>query len=372
MFSIKIDSRKNRERRWAQDLLPITVQPRLAIGPVDDPYEREAERVADQVMRMPAPAIQRAPLQIQRCGKCAKATRIEDMCPSCAAKARADGLLQRDAAGAVPEVTTEVESNIGAMRGGGQPLDAGLRAFMEPRFGHDFGNVRVHTNARAASTATAVNALAFTTGRDVVFGTGQYQPGTDAGKRLIAHELTHVVQQDAGLSSHVRSFVPTIQSKRRSDSKLPLANKWKVRIRGSAGGGYVLGLSVFGLEIIDLDNNLRMYYFYRGGLATLGPGLSAGLIGASPGTDWQEFTTSVPIRISDFEGPARHTTGGIQLGYGPSAEYIHLFGPSIAGANSVYLGWMGIWEEGWGLGGGTDVGPLEPVTRPEKVPPGYM
>ena len=193
--------RKRGEASQLRQTPPLLIQPRLAIGPVDDPYEREAERVADKVMRMPAPAIQRAPLQIQRCGKCAKATRIEDMCPSCAARARANGLLQRDSAGAVLEVTPEVETNISAMHGSGQPLDTGVRAFMEPRFGHDFSNVRVHTDARAASTAAAVNALAFTVGQDVVFGAGQYHPGTDAGKRLLAHELTHVVQQGGSNSS---------------------------------------------------------------------------------------------------------------------------------------------------------------------------
>jgi Domain of unknown function (DUF4157) len=77
----------------------------------------------------------------------------------------------------------------------GQPLDAGTRAFMELRFGHNFSNVRVHTDARAAKSARTVNALAYTVGRDVVFGTGQYMPQTSEGKRLLAHELTHVIQQ---------------------------------------------------------------------------------------------------------------------------------------------------------------------------------
>lgn len=171
------------------------IQPRLTIGPVDDPAEREAERVAEQVMRMPVHTLQRSPISIQRCGKCAKAASIAEMCPSCAAKARSSVLQREAASGAVPEVTPEVEASIGAMRGGGQPLDAATRAFMEPRFGHDFGSVRIHTDTRAARTAAAVGALAFTVGSDIAFAAGQYQPGTDAGKRLIAHELTHVVQQ---------------------------------------------------------------------------------------------------------------------------------------------------------------------------------
>src|SRR5262245_50331867 len=85
------------------------LQARLTIGPVDDPYEHEAERMAEQVMRMPAPSVQGAPAQIQRCSKCAGKP-IEEMCPSCAAKARAEqGLLQRAADSATPEVTPDIE-----------------------------------------------------------------------------------------------------------------------------------------------------------------------------------------------------------------------------------------------------------------------
>jgi len=89
----------------------------------------------------------------------------------------------------VPPIVHEV------LRSPGQPLDAATRAFMEPRFGHDFGSVRVHTDVRAAESARAVNALAYTVGRDVVFGAGWSTQDTTAGKRLLAHELTHVVQQ---------------------------------------------------------------------------------------------------------------------------------------------------------------------------------
>ncbi len=91
----------------------------------------------------------------------------------------------------IPPVVQDV------LRSPGQPLDASARAFMEPRFGHDFGNVRIHTGAQAAQSAQAVNALAYTVGQNVVFGHGQYQPGTFAGKELLAHELTHVAQQSA-------------------------------------------------------------------------------------------------------------------------------------------------------------------------------
>jgi hypothetical protein len=81
------------------------------------------------------------------------------------------------------------------LRSTGQPLDAATRAFMEPRFDHDFSQVRVHTDARAAESARAVDALAYTVGRGVVFGAGRYAPETQIGKVLLAHELTHIVQQ---------------------------------------------------------------------------------------------------------------------------------------------------------------------------------
>lgn len=82
-----------------------------------------------------------------------------------------------------------------ALRSPGQPLDGATRAFFEPRFGYDFSRVRVHTDQKAAESATSVNALAYTVGRDVVFGAGHFSPSTKAGINLLAHELTHVVQQ---------------------------------------------------------------------------------------------------------------------------------------------------------------------------------
>lgn len=92
-------------------------------------------------------------------------------------------------AGGVPPIVSEV------LRSPGQPLDGETRAFFEPRFGHDFSQVRVHADRSAAEAAAAVNALAYTVGRDVAFGAGQYAPQTTAGRKLLAHELTHVVQQ---------------------------------------------------------------------------------------------------------------------------------------------------------------------------------
>ena len=110
------------------------------------------------------------------------------------------GLLQRRSANqAEPTKIPPIVHDV--LRSPGQPLDTATRDFMEPRFGYDFSRVRVHTNARAAESARAVNALAYTMGQDVIFGVGQYAPETKIGKPLLAHELAHVVQQSSASTS---------------------------------------------------------------------------------------------------------------------------------------------------------------------------
>jgi hypothetical protein len=104
-------------------------------------------------------------------------------------------------ASTVPAMVHEV------LRSSGRPLDPAPRELMESRFGHDFSQVRVHTDAQAAESARAVNARAYTVGRDVVFGAGQYAPATVAGQTLLAHELTHVVQQQGAQSSALRPLL---------------------------------------------------------------------------------------------------------------------------------------------------------------------
>jgi hypothetical protein len=101
----------------------------------------------------------------------------------------------------VPPIVHEV------LRSPGQPLDPATRAFMEPRFGYDFSKVRVHTDAKAAESALAMDALAYTVGRDIVFGQGQYQSNVSAGRKLIAHELVHTIQQRGFSSNHTVSSV---------------------------------------------------------------------------------------------------------------------------------------------------------------------
>jgi hypothetical protein len=136
----------------------------------------------------------------------------------CAACAEKDEALSRAAAGSapnlgVPPIVNEV------LRSPGQPLDSGTRAFMEPRFGADLSGVRVQVGRQAEESAAAVNALAYTVGRKVVFGAGQYAPGTTQGRNLIAHELAHVLQQggdSAAIPNRISS--PDDVSEREADS----------------------------------------------------------------------------------------------------------------------------------------------------------
>ena len=228
---------------------PPLVQAKLTINQPNDRYEQEADRMAEQVLRMSEPGVQRQvepeeeeeeetlqpkPL-VSQITPLAQVQRQEEpeedeetLQPKPLAK-QISPLVQREvepeeeepvhakladgahvqrqeeepekeepiqakqAGGQTPRVGPSLAAQIQSVRGSGPPLPRSVRSFFEPRFGYDFSQVRIHTDARAA--ASAVNARAFTVGRDVVFGAGQYVPGTVEGKHLIAHELTHVVQQ---------------------------------------------------------------------------------------------------------------------------------------------------------------------------------
>ena len=161
---------------------PVQVQTKLAIDRPGDVFEQEADRVAGEVMRLPEDQV------------------LPHECSTCS-NHEEEVLQAKELLGQAPVTTQSLEVPPiidEVMRSPGQPLDQATRAFMEPRFGQDFSGVRLHTDARAAESAQVVNALAYTIGRDVVFGAGQYAPETNAGRMLMAHELTHVAQQHRG------------------------------------------------------------------------------------------------------------------------------------------------------------------------------
>jgi hypothetical protein len=110
------------------------------------------------------------------------------------------------------EVPSDIEESIPAWKGGGQPLPPTVRSFFEPRFEHDFSGVKVHTDAKATEWARRLSALAFTVGPNVVFGEGQYAPDTEVGRRILAHELTHVVQQDREIRPRLQRFAAELDA----------------------------------------------------------------------------------------------------------------------------------------------------------------
>ena len=100
--------------------------------------------------------------------------------------------------------TNQLDGYVGNLPGGGKPLSTELRSFYEPRFGYDFSKVRIHDDAAAAKSANSINALAYTHGNNIVFNSGQYSPQTNTGKRLLSHELTHVVQQGDSVANQIQ------------------------------------------------------------------------------------------------------------------------------------------------------------------------
>lgn len=140
------------------------IQTKLNVGSPGDRYEQEAGRMAEQVINLSEtdPWTSVKPIQFRG-----------------------------------TSVLPEFESRIGYFRRGGHPLPESVRSFFEARFGRDFTRVRIHTDARAVESARSAGAQAFTLGRDIVFGAGQYRPETESGRQLIAHELTHVIQQES-------------------------------------------------------------------------------------------------------------------------------------------------------------------------------
>lgn len=196
---------------------PLSIQPKLAIGRQDDVFEAEADRVADHVMG----AAPKKP----HCSSCGDPKK-----PQLAKKETDDEpeyetpAVQTEHHGAAPAASAQRKSAGDAaahddtfapslvhqvLGGGGRPLDSGVRSFMEPRFGRDFSHVRVHTGDDAARSATAIEAHAYTAGRDIVFAAGQYDGASNAGRRLIAHELAHVVQQGSGAPTRIRRAINT-------------------------------------------------------------------------------------------------------------------------------------------------------------------
>ena len=202
-------------------LVTNIIQPKLKIGAVNDKYEQEADTVADHIMRMPSFTQVESSKQSQsHNNSSAQIYNVQRKCSGCKDE---EQILQKKSSGQTLEVTSVINANIQSLHGKGQPLSQTDRRFFEPRFGADFSQVRLHTNNHAANTAKSINAKAFTIGNNVVFSAGEYSPGS-VGRKLMAHELTHVMQQNSSQSNHlIQRLCDTKKVNARSEpANLPL------------------------------------------------------------------------------------------------------------------------------------------------------
>ena len=187
----------------------------MRIGPVDDPLEREADRVADAVVaRQPVGALSSSPASIQsKCAGCEKEEEksVRRKCTQCSGETHAVGGSADMAAKAVSQ--------------GGAPLTRAQRGYFEPRFGRNFSAIRVHTDHEAMSAAERIDARAYTLGGDIAFARGEYRPDTDSGRRLIAHELAHTLQQGRGDAPAIRRAPEDAPKDKPPDVPVTLAAK---------------------------------------------------------------------------------------------------------------------------------------------------
>ncbi len=168
------------------------LQAKLIVGHTNDPLEHEADRAADQVMRMPDPNVAMAAAPVQVGGKCT-------VC-----EAGETGKVQAKQADATQAVPDQAPASVdAALRRPGEQLDTITRTFFEPRFGRSLDKVRVHVDQASAASAHGIGARAYAVGNNIVFNAGEYRPTTSEGRYLIAHELAHVLQQTG--AAHARS-----------------------------------------------------------------------------------------------------------------------------------------------------------------------
>jgi Domain of unknown function (DUF4157) len=173
----------------------------LKISHTGDKYEQEADKVADQVIRMSSSYSTSSPVKN-------KEERIDRKCAACEMTEQEEeekmAISRKLSSATNTETADKVTSGVNNIRSGsGSLLDPSTREFMEFHFTYEFSKVRIHTGERAARSACSLSAIAYTIGNDIVFGEEQYHPNTTEGRRLLAHELVHVIQQNTWQSSHL-------------------------------------------------------------------------------------------------------------------------------------------------------------------------
>lgn len=285
--------------RWLAFLASHDLHPKLAVSTPGDADEREADALAERVMRMTAPAP--APLPVSATtgaalarACCASCTTDDDERPIARKASDGGGVAQRAARNAAAAVTR-----------GGAPLAPTERAFFEPRLGHDLSDVRIHTGTPAAQAAYGINALAYTHGQNIAFAPGQYRPGTPEGRRLLAHELVHTLQHSGGaplLREHADAPGAVTIRRTAADTIYRQCPPPVMRRGGAAGCGLCMGgnFGVIGAHVHQLIQ--YAFFFSDPSLVPSGPGMEL-VVPTVPEGDTPPFSPEVDLsRISDWHG----------------------------------------------------------------------
>jgi hypothetical protein len=226
------------------------IQPKLTVGSAHDAHEHEANRTADMVMRKPSNSAENGAYTEGSSFMPTITPVIQRACAAC--EHDKEQTAQRKETGAATGGFTAPPSVSRAISRSGNALDSNAKTFMESRFNRSFDNVQVHTDSDAASSARDISARAYTSGNHIVFGEGQYQPNCEGGRHLLAHELTHVVQQGG---SSVSKSIQRDSSQCLADAERQLtrctdaAGTYCTRIQimsGVAAGAIGAGLGSFG------------------------------------------------------------------------------------------------------------------------------
>jgi Domain of unknown function (DUF4157) len=245
-FSLLINDPSKSKRKIA------AIQPKLKISQPSDIHEQEANRIAEQVMERSVPSAIDSLANHEN-----KTTKN---CHTCEVKKENDkklGISRKLLDTYTLETTDQISKEIDDVRSSsGFPLDSSTKEFMESRFGYDFSHVRIHSDARAAKSAQSLHALAFTSGNDIVFNRDQYQPNTSAGRELLAHELTHIIQQGDGNPTIRRKPDPKIpKTVLKSETKGHKEASWVRPSTTPSTGPVLVGVIYFRTKEFHLDKN---------------------------------------------------------------------------------------------------------------------
>ncbi|HSI51428.1 MAG TPA: DUF4157 domain-containing protein [Ideonella sp.] len=232
------------QRAAVQEALGHPVQAQLKLGSPDDAHERQADAVAEQVVAAPSDRLQR------QCSDCAQGDKPGT--PPVEAERQDETLQRKKSKGGEATLAGSQAAAIAQSQGGGQALPATEQHFFGSRMGADFSGVRVHQDAQAGALSSSLSARAFTVGRDLYFGPGEYQPGSTDGRRLIAHELTHVLQQRHGDGGTLRRVVELRPPGKGEASAFDRAGDLIARLNSlSQGLVYTLDGRVLRCEAVD-------------------------------------------------------------------------------------------------------------------------